>query len=446
MKLREQQKDAAIGLQAAKIGGRSANRGTPWGGAKPATLGGNPAALGTNPATLGGAGDFSFFWVGVIIAAIIASAFAPAPVYAQNSGTVAPVLSGDSPALSGKSPALSGNALATIERWKQREKRVQDLVKNVSPAVVAITDGESFGSGVVVSRDGLVLTAGHVIIEDDREFQVMFPDGRTATAKALGKNLNQDAGMMQITDEGTWPYADVGQPDEIRRGDWVVAMGHSGGYDLGRRPPVRLGRVLRTERDAYTSDCAIIGGDSGGPLFDLDGKLVGIHSSIGDSIAENRHVTIGIFSRDWDRLSSGETWGQLPGTEDQPDPKPRSPRNRRSRPDPLEELENLDPSSADPSGSNSPTENSGTAALGVELERNDSQAVLRLIKPNSAAQRVGLQVGDVVVRFNDVAVDSPQELVKLISGKRVGDSVKVEVRRDGRLLNFQIILGQLSVK
>ncbi len=302
--------------------------------------------------------------------------------------------------------------------WKERQAMVRQVVENVTPAVVAISDGESFGSGVIVSKDGLILTAGHVIIEDDREFVILFPDGRSVAAKPLGKNLNQDAGMMKISQQGDWPYVDLADDGKVRRGDWVVTLGHSGGYDLGRKPPVRLGRILRIEREAYTSDSPIIGGDSGGPLFNLDGQLIGIHSSIGESIAENRHVSIGTFLRDWDRMESGESWGALPGTEEPP---------KRDKEDSPKE-----------------SSNEGTAALGVEVDRNDKEAILRKIKPNSAAARVGLKEGDVVVSFNGVAIGSPASLVRLISSKRSGDSVKVIVRRGSEQLEYQIILGQLQ--
>ena len=89
-------------------------------------------------------------------------------------------------------------------------------------------------------------------------------------------------------------------------------MGHSGGYELGRRPPVRTGRVLGRNDYQLETDAVLIGGDSGGPLFNLDGKLVGIHSSIGDSVAENRHVMTEIFARDHQRMKRGDQWGQLP--------------------------------------------------------------------------------------------------------------------------------------
>lgn len=333
-----------------------------------------------------------------------------------------------------------------VRQWRERQQQVIAANGKVMPAVVSITDGESFGSGVVVSKDGLILTAGHVIIESDREFEVMFPDGRTAAAKALGKNLNADAGMMKLTDPDRkeWPYVEVGSTEAIRLGQWVIALGHAGGYDLGRTPPLRLGRVLRKEQEALTTDCAIIGGDSGGPLFDLDGKLIGIHSSIGDSIAENRHVSVDMFLKDWDRLESGESWGRLPGTEPPPQ---RDSQNRNSekedrRGDGKRSEDSSDDDSSSPQGS-SEMSNQGTAALGVEVSRSDRQAVIRGIKPNSAAARVGLREGDIILSLDDVPIKSPQQLVERIGKRRVGEVVKAVIQRNGQRLEYQIILGEL---
>jgi putative serine protease PepD len=84
--------------------------------------------------------------------------------------------------------------------------------------------------------------------------------------------------------------------------------------------------------------------------------------------------------------------------------------------------------------------------LGVELDLADSQPIIRVIQPNSAAARVGLRVGDVVESFNGVAVSTPQGLVDQIARKRAGDSVKLIVRRGDARLEYQIILGQLDTR
>jgi serine protease Do len=80
------------------------------------------------------------------------------------------------------------------------------------------------------------------------------------------------------------------------------------------------------------------------------------------------------------------------------------------------------------------------------MDLNDSLPVLRVIKPGSAAQRVGLRVGDVVESFNGVAIGSPEELVRLIATKRAGDSVKMAIRRGEERIMYQIILGQLDTR
>ena len=345
----------------------------------------------------------------------------------------------------GQSKVSTPSTTNSLDEWRKREANVQQVVATATDAVVAITDRESYGSGVIVSPDGLILTAGHVIISRATVFDIQLPNGRTATARPLGKNLNQDAGMLQIQEPGPWPHVELGDPSRLRRGEWVVAMGHSGGHDLGRRPPVRIGRMLQIDRESLTSDCPIIGGDSGGPLFNLDGQVVGIHSSIGESIAENRHVSIQTFLRDWDRLKEGETWGQLPGTRSPDSEEEGNGRRRSPRGQPGNEAEPRPGS--EPRNNDSPNGPSvGSAVLGVEMDPEDQQAVLRVIKPNSAAARVGLRIGDIVESFNGVPIASPKELVEQIGTKRAGDSVKVAVRRGAEKIEYQIILGQLETR
>ena len=128
-----------------------------------------------------------------------------------------------------------------------------------------------------------------------------FPDGKTARGKTVGVNLDNDTGLMRITDRGPWPHADVGDLQQARVGDWVLALGHPGGFDLRRSLVVRLGRIIRMEADALQTDCTISPGDSGGPLFDMHGRVIGIHSAISSSLAENFHVAVTAFYDGWDR-------------------------------------------------------------------------------------------------------------------------------------------------
>ena len=134
---------------------------------------------------------------------------------------------------------------------------------------------------------------------------MIFPDGRRATAKALGANFSRDSGLAKITDPGKWPHVEMGHSDDIKPGTWCMALGHPGGIQQGRTPPIRLGRVLIAGKGArfLVTDATVISGDSGGPLFDLEGRVIGIHSNIGMNVNQNQHVPIDVYPRAMERPS-----------------------------------------------------------------------------------------------------------------------------------------------
>lgn len=212
-------------------------------------------------------------------------------------------------------PALRADQ-ATLEF---RQSALKASLKKVTPALVSVNDGFGAGSGVVVSEDGLVLTASHVVETRGRRsprIRVIFPDGSIYPARVLGMNKTADAAMLKITspyreNEGKFPFVELGESKNLERGEWCFALGHPGGFSMKRPAPVRLGRILSVGYRTVVSDCAIVLGDSGGPLFDLSGKLIGIHSMITEVIVENRHVAIDVFRRDGDRMENEETWGKL---------------------------------------------------------------------------------------------------------------------------------------
>src|SRR5205807_1727365 len=95
---------------------------------------------------------------------------------------------------------------------------------------------------------------------------------------------------------------------DLKKGQWVITVGHPGGFRPDRSPPVRLGRVIESTKSLVRTDCTIVGGDSGGPLFDMTGKVVGIHSRIGAPLSANIHVPVDTYRDTWDRLVKGEVW------------------------------------------------------------------------------------------------------------------------------------------
>ena len=143
------------------------------------------------------------------------------------------------------------NDPSTVPGVKRVEAKSQAVASKVLSATVGIINlslaggghmGE--GSGIVVSEDGLILTAGHVMDHAGEELTIIFPDGRRCTAKALGANFSRDSGVAKIIDPGKYPHVEMGHSADLKPGGWCMALGHPGGVQQGRTPPIRLGRIL----------------------------------------------------------------------------------------------------------------------------------------------------------------------------------------------------------
>lgn len=290
-----------------------------------------------------------------------------------------------------------------------RQKWLNAALKKVSPALVSVQDGMGAGSGVVVSADGIVLTASHVVETRGRNaprLQVVFPDGSTYRADLLGMNRSADAAMLKIRDKprnaSEFPYATLGESDELERGEWCFALGHPGGFKPERPAPVRLGRVLSVGHRTVVSDCAIVLGDSGGPLFDMEGRVIGIHSMITEVIVENRHVAIDVFRRDGDRMEAGESWGRL-----------------QARDDDLVE----------------------TSFFGVTLRwRHFTPETVHVVS-GSPADRAGIRPGDILLKIAGQKFADPLGLNNLLSEVAEDQNVPVLLDRAGRERTVRLTTG-----
>lgn len=204
------------------------------------------------------------------------------------------------------SPAFSLPSIAEGERvtLQQIEQHLQDKLPSMEKALVGLDFGEAgFGSGVIVNKDGLILSAAHVAGGVRRNFTAILPGGKRVKAITKGIDAARDAAMAQIMEPGEYTYAELAKTPP-HQGDWVFSLGHSGGYDKNRGAVVRLGKVLSCDDEKIQTDCKLIGGDSGGPLFNKEGQLIGIHSRVGQALEDNVHVPITIFSKEWAPLSA----------------------------------------------------------------------------------------------------------------------------------------------
>ena len=341
--------------------------------------------------------------------------------------------------------AITGPVQA--ESLLERQKRMMETVEKVSPAVVCIMGTSrsgmmGSGSGVIVSKDGLILTAGHVLAATGQQLLITLPGGREVKGKSLGRDMNRDAALAQITDPGDYPFVEMAPGESVEAGEWVLALGHPGGYDAQRGAPLRVGRLWENDSKAYyRSDCTVSGGDSGGPLFDLEGRVIGIHSSISQDLSENRHVPIGVFVKDMERLKKGDVWGKLsklmPGMndpEEADEPRPRPNRRDRSE-DRSEPPARVEPDDA------APTQNK--VYLGVQLEALENNGGVQVVEvaDGSPASKAGIELEDVIIKVDGKSVTENADIVEKVRSAKAGDKFKLTVKRGGSEKQVEVTLS-----
>lgn len=180
---------------------------------------------------------------------------------------------------------------------RERERLVQRVCQQAMPSVVAITGWNasspdrsgalsSAATGVVVASNGTILTEYHVShtqFEGDKQghtvgtaVPVGFADVKQTTATVLGGDVGSDLALAKISGDGPFAFSSIDPTGNVKLGDWVLKFGHPAGWRAGRAPVVRLGRVIRKIDSEFITDWQVEGGDSGGPYFDLSGKVVGL--------------------------------------------------------------------------------------------------------------------------------------------------------------------------
>jgi serine protease Do len=281
-----------------------------------------------------------------------------------------------------------------------------DHLGRVRSATVCIKLGQGSGSGVIISPEGLVLTAAHVVAGVNKKLTVIMEDGTEFEARSLGLNADNDAAMLQILNQSDLPFVEIeeksdsGKP-ETKLGDWVFSLGHSGGYDGERGSVVRLGRMVRVAKSTVQSDCKLIGGDSGGPLFDMSGTLIGIHSRVGRVLEQNMHVPIQVFHKYWQPLSEGEFIGSGPFAK---------------KPVP------------------------GTGFMGLAVKETEAGLEVTEVEPRYPAQLAEIEVGDILLAINGVSLETRDELKGVMKKLAAGELIEVSYSRGGEAKEVELTL------
>jgi Do/DeqQ family serine protease len=318
-----------------------------------------------------------------------------------------------------KAVAQSINAVVHVKTKEFREYAVNPLYEfffGEQPNVEA-PPIEGFGSGVIISNKGYIVTNNHVIERSD-EILVVLEDRREYTAELIGTDPTTDIALLKIEAENLYTLG-FGDSDALQLGEWVLAIGNP--YNLTSTvtagivsAKARNLNIFRSQEFSIESfiqtDAAVNPGNSGGALINTRGELVGINTAIasrtGAFTGYSFAVPVSIVEKVVnDLIEYGQVQRAILGV-------------------------NI----ADV-----------TAELAKEMDLDEIEGVyVAGVRPEGAAREAGIREGDVILSVNGVKVNSSAELQEQVSRYRPGEEVKVTVRRDGNLKQFNVILRNLE--
>ncbi|HVT31233.1 MAG TPA: DegQ family serine endoprotease [Rhodanobacteraceae bacterium] len=274
----------------------------------------------------------------------------------------------------------------------------------------------SMGSGFIISPDGYVLTNNHVVDGAD-QVTVRLNDRRELDAKVVGTDAQYDIALLKITATNL-PVVSVGDSKNVKAGQWVVAIGSPFGFDHSVTAGIvsAVGRQFGAADQQYVpfiqTDVPINRGNSGGPLFDLQGRVVGINSQIfsntGGFMGVSFAIPIDIAMNAVDQIrTTGHVSRGMIGVQ----------------------IQNVDRDKA--------------KALGLP---RIGGALVNQVTPGSSADKAGVQIGDVILSFAGREVTSSSDLPPLVGSTKPGTKADIEIYRDGKNLTLPVTVGELPVE
>lgn len=272
---------------------------------------------------------------------------------------------------------------------------------------------EAVGSGFIISADGYIVTNNHVISLDREgqadEVTVKLADGRQFKAQIAGRDAESDLAVLKIEAPSPLPFVKFGESKKARAGDWIIAIGNP--FGLGGS--VTSGIISSVNRNTGTgaydhyiqTDASINSGNSGGPMFDMAGNVIGINNWIIPASGNGGNIGIGFaIPSDTakpivDRLKGGQ----------------------------LVERGYLGISIQ-------PVSDEIADSLGLPHDRGE---LVRLVQPNQPAAAAGIKVGDIVLKVNNEPVTPDRTLSGIVSGIAPGTRIPIEVLRGGKTMTLQ---------
>ncbi|MFZ5877399.1 MAG: Do family serine endopeptidase [Nitrospirota bacterium] len=323
-------------------------------------------------------------------------------------------------------PALAAKETSGLKALTELQDVFVELADKVTPSVVNIStgtttppkNGERFrqrpespssGSGVIIDKNGYIVTNNHVV-GDAEEVQVHLLDKRKFTGKVVGRDPDTDLAVVKVESKTPLPTVPLGDSTQVKVGQWVVAVGNPFGLEhtltVGvvsalKRENVNLSRY----EDFIQTDASINPGNSGGPLFNIRGEVIGINTAI---INFAQGIGFAIPSK-----MVQDIYPQLIA------------KGRVSR---------------------------GWLGVGIQTVTEELAAQFNLDKEQGVlvnevfdgepAQKAGVQAGDIILKIDGTAVDTPTSLAKVVAGLAPGKPAKLTVLRNGETVALSVLLSE----
>jgi len=292
---------------------------------------------------------------------------------------------------------IAANTTPETANRNARRELVQHILDKVLPATVAYTteDGRT-GTGVIVNDEGDILTAGHIVVAAGKNVKVHLQDGRTLEGKTRGVFRELDLGMISVQAGKPLPFAAISRQEDIGAGGLFVGASYPASYVEKAKPVTYINGVRRAFRQLIWGSYQTQDYSTGAPLFDEHGHVVGIHfrtSRFGGFM----YTRLNSADREIKKMKKGEVWGKWP------------------------------PASA--------------PVLGVKIESIREGAKITAVAEKSAAADAGVKAGDIFNRVDNRSVVSLDDIYETLADNNVGDTVQVELTREGKKQTLSLKLA-----
>jgi len=286
-----------------------------------------------------------------------------------------------------------------------------EFFRRYAPQIPREQESQSLGSGFIISMDGYIMTNAHVVDHADK-ITVRLSDKREFSAKVIGADKRTDIALLKIEASGL-PKVSLGDPSKLKVGAWVVAIGSPFGFDSSVTAGIVSAKGRSLPQDNFVpfiqTDVAINPGNSGGPLFNMNGEVVGINSQIytrsGGSMGLSFSIPIDVATQVAEQLrSTGKVVrGRIGVT--------------------IQEL---------------------TRELAESFGLKEAYgALISDVEKGGAADKAGIEVSDVILKFDGKTVNSATDLPRMVAATKPGSSVSIELWRKGAAQRLNVIVAKM---